>query len=452
MGQAVIGGLAERLWSDALSFKNPHDKAILAFAIPALGTLATDPLVSLIDTAFVGQLGTEDLAALGVNAGVFTLAFLVFNFLAYGTTPLVAKAVGQERRREAGELVVAALALAGVLGIVAVGILWMFAVPIAEAMGAHGSLLETTLDYLQIRLWAAPAVLLITAGHGAFRGYGDTRTPLYVSVALNLVNLVLDPILIFGFGLGISGAAWATVAAQWSGAILFLILLLGTRREALGIPLAAPRLADISRLATVGSILSIRTFALVFTMTATTALATRMGERTVAAHQVASQLWLLFALLIDAFALAGQSLVAEHLGAGRPRVAREISDRLLQWGLALGFLLAVLVWAGGPVWTLLFNLDALVAVELAAVLPIVALMQPLNALVFVWDGVFMGAERFAYLAGSMVFSTAFTLAALVATWQLEAGLLGIWLSMVVLIGARATTQAARYFGPATILP
>ncbi len=432
--------------------KNKHDKAILAFAIPALGTLATDPLVSLIDTAFVGHLGTEALAALGVNAAIFTMAFLVFNFLAYGTTPLVASAVGQDRRKEAGELVLAALALSVVLGVVAVVGLWSLAVPIAVAMGAEGVLLETTLSYLQIRLWAAPAVLLITAGHGAFRGYGDARTPLYVSLALNAVNVVLDPFLIFGLGLGIAGAAWATVVAQWVGAVGFVFLLLGTRREALGIPLAMPRMTDIRRLATVGSILSIRTFALVFTMTVATALATRMGERIVAAHQVASQLWLLFALLIDAFALAGQSLVAEHLGAGRSAIAREISDRLLQWGLAVGVVLAVGLWAGGPAWSALFDLEPPVAAQLAAVLPIVALMQPLNALVFVWDGVFMGAERFAYLASTTVFATTLTLAGLAVAWHLGAGLTGIWLCMVLLIALRGITQAARYFGPATILP
>jgi len=431
---------------------NPHDKTILAFAIPALGTLATDPLVSLIDTAFVGRLGTEPLAALGVNAGIFSMAFLVFSFLAYGTTPLVASAVGRGQRREAGRVVLAALALSVGLGVVAVTTLWALAGPIVDIMGASGSLRQVTLTYLEIRLWAAPAVLLVTAGHGAFRGYGDARTPLYVTLALNLVNLVLDPILIFGLGMGIAGAAWATVAAQWTGALVFLVLLLGTRREALQIPLARPRLEDIQRLATVGSTLSVRTFALVFTLSTTTALATRMGEHLVAAHQVATQLWLLFALLIDAFALTGQSLVAENLGAGRPAVARAISDRLLQWGLALGVLLTVGLWAGGPMWIWLFDLTGAVSTELMAVLPIVALMQPLNALVFVWDGVFMGARAFSYLAGTMVISAALTLASLAVAWHLGAGLPGIWVCMGLLICLRGVTQAARYYGPEPLLP
>lgn len=432
--------------------RNPYDKPILAFAIPALGTLATDPLVSLIDTAFVGRLGTTPLAALGVNAGIFSMAFLVFNFLAYGTTPLVASAVGQDRRAEAGRIVLAALTLSVGLGLVAVAALHSLSRPIVHLMGATGPLGDVSLTYLSIRLWAAPAVLIITAGHGAFRGYGDAITPLRVTVALNLVNLVLDPLLIFTLDLGIAGAAWATVIAQWTGALAFLGLLLGTRRGALEIPLGWPRWADVRRLATVGSILSVRTFALIFTMTTTTALATRMGDRTVAAHQVASQLWLLFALLIDAFALTGQTLVAENVGAGKAQAARDISDRLLQWGLALGCLLTIALWAGGPLWVSLFGLSQPVSAELLAVLPIVALMQPLNALVFVWDGVFMGAKAFGYLAATMVVSASVTLAGLVLAWQLDAGLVGIWLCMGVLIASRGATQAARYFGPYSVLP
>ena len=431
--------------------RNPHDRSILAFAIPALGTLAADPLVSLVDTAFVGRLGTEPLAALGVNAGIFSMAFLVFSFLAYGTTPLVASAVGENRRDRAGRVVLAALALSTGLGLVAMATLWMLAEPIVGLMGARGSLAAVTLTYLEIRLLAAPAVLLVTAGHGAFRGYGDARTPLVVTLILNLVNLILDPILIFGLQMGIAGAAWATVAAQWVGAILFLALLLGSHRAALQIPLERPRWTEIRRLASVGSILSVRTFALVFTLSTTTALATRLGDQVVAAHQVATQLWLLFALLIDAFALTGQTLIAENLGARRPETARAIADRLLQWGLALGALLAAGLWAGGSTWIWVFELSEPVAAELLAVLPIVALMQPLNALVFVWDGIFMGARAFAYLAKTMVLSATLTLLGLAVVWVVDAGLMGIWVCMGLLICLRGITQAARYYGSPRLL-
>lgn len=429
-----------------------HDRPILRFAIPAMGALAIDPLVSLVDTAFVGRLGTVPLGALGVNSGVFGLAFVVFNFLAYGTTPLVAEAAARGDRARAGRLVVAGLLLAVGLGAVAIGVLESLAVPIATLMGADETLLGPTVTYMRIRALAAPAVLLVTAGHGAFRGYQDTRTPLRVTVLLNLVNAVLDPLLIFGAGMGLAGAAWATVAAQWAGAGAFLWLLLGPRGRELGIVARWPGLADLRTLLSVGSVLSVRTFALVATMTVATAIATRFGPQVVAAHQVAREAWMFLALVVDAFALAGQALVADHLGADRPGVAREVADRLLLWGLGVGAISVGLVLAAWPLFPWFFDLQPGVMGELSPVMPIVAAMQPLNALVFVWDGVFMGARRFGWLAGSMVVAAGCTGAVLWWSWSTRAGLEGVWWALVVLIAVRGLTQAVRWWGPWAILP
>lgn len=427
--------------------RHPDDRAILAFALPALGALAADPLVSVVDTAFVGRLGTEALGALGVNAGIFSLAFLVFNFLAYGTTPLVATALGDGRRAEAGRLVSAALGIAVVLGMVAALLLWGLAETLVAWMGAEGSLVDATLVYLRVRLFAAPAVLLVTVGHGAFRGYGDTRTPLWITLALNAVNLVLDPLLIFGLGWGLAGAAWSTVVAQWCGALVFVWAL---RRGP--VALLRPGLGDVGRLLGVGSILSVRTFALVFALTAATSLATRLGEVSIAAHQVASQLWLMFALFVDAFAMAGQSLVADHLGAGRPGAARRVARRLLQWGVGTGLLLALLVAGLGPMWPWMFGLESRVETALLAVLPIVAIMQPLNAAVFVGDGIFMGARAFGTLAWQMVVAVVMTLAALGLNLRLGGGIVGIWACIALLIALRGTGQALWFWGPRGILP
>src|SRR5690606_28383036 len=222
----------ERRWSAAFRRRHEADREILALAVPALGALAADPLVSLVDTAYVGRLGVVPLAALGVNVSIFGLAFLVFNFLAYGTTPMVARAVGSGDRVRAGRLAVEALTLAVVAGAMATAVLQLLAVPIVRAMGATGELVAPAVEYLRIRALAGPAVLIITASNGIFRGWQDTRTPFLVALVVNAVNLVLDPILIFGVGLGLRGAAIATVVAQWTGAAAFLWLILGARREA----------------------------------------------------------------------------------------------------------------------------------------------------------------------------------------------------------------------------
>jgi MATE family multidrug resistance protein len=298
------------------------DSEILRLTLPALGALAADPLVSMVDTVFVGRLGVVPLAALGVNTSIFALTFVVFNFLAYGTTPRVARAVGSGDRTGAGDVVMQAFLLALVVGGLVTLAVELLAVPIVTLMGAGPDLRGPTLSYLRIRALAGPAVLLVTAGHGAFRGYQDTRTPLLVTLGLNAVNLVLDPLFIFGFGWGLRGAALATLAAQWIGALWFVYLILGRRRRELGIRPRVPRLAEIRPFLRIGGELALRTVALISTLTLATAVATRLGTVQVAAHQVATQIWLLLAMIVDSLAVAAQALVAGYRGAGDESMAR----------------------------------------------------------------------------------------------------------------------------------
>lgn len=420
------------------------DREILALAVPAVGALAADPLVSLIDTAFVGRLGRLQLAALGVNVAVFSFAFVLFNFLAYGTTPMVGRAVGRGDRATAGRVVANAFVLALIAGAVALTALQLAAVPILRAMGAGEELLGPATGYLRIRALAGPALLLITAANGAFRGFQDTRTPLLVTLGVAAVNLVLDPLFIFVFGWGLAGAAWATTAAQWSGAVVFVALVYGPLRGRWQVPLSLPSPAELAPFLRVGWALLVRTFALIAAMTAATAVATRVGVVEVAAHQVAAQLWMFMALIVDALAIAAQALVARYVGEGRPADARAVSDRLLVLGLGVGVALAALFWAARPWLPGLFSDDPLVARTVLAVFPFVAIMQPLNALVFVWDGVFMGIEDFSFLALAMVISAAVAAALLAAVMPLGWGLHGVWWALVGLMLARAATLAWRY--------
>ena len=422
------------------------DREIVALALPALGALAADPLVTLVDTAYVGRLGTVPLAALGVNAALFSLAFVVFNFLAYGTTPRVARAVGRGDRTEAGRVVLQALTLAVVTGVAATTILLIGGDLLVRLMGATGELRGPALDYLRIRALAGPAVLLIMAGHGIFRGFQDTRTPFRVTLGLNVVNLVLDPILIFGLGWGLTGAAWATVVAQWVGAVGFLWLILGPRRDLLGGVSRLPRPAELLPFLRVGGELLIRTLALIGTLTLAAAVATRVGTAEVAGHQVAVQLWILLALVVDAVAVAAQALVGRFRGEGRAHLLRRVTDRLLLWGLAMGVVLTLLFLLLAPLLPRLFTDDGATLREVARILPFVIWMQPLNALVFVWDGIFMGSEDFRFLAGQMLLSGAAAAMVLLLVLPMGWGLQGVWWGIVTLMGVRLLTLSIRYWG------
>ncbi len=423
--------------------RSPYDAEIARLAIPALGALAADPLVSLVDTAFVGRLGPEPLGALGVDTAAFSFAFVLFNFLAYGTTPLVASALGRGDREAAGRVVVQALTLAAVFGLAALVVLEALAVPILRLLQAGDAILEPAVRYLRIRALAAPALLVVTVGHGAFRGYLDTRTPLKVTLGLNAVNLVLDPLLIFGAGLGLDGAAIATAVAQWVGAGWFLALLL-RRRQRLGIHFQLPRIPELAPLLRVGWELVVRTLALLVAFTLATAMAARIGTETVAAHQVVGQLWLFLALAVDALAIAAQATVARYLGAGHVTAARAAADRLLAWGIAAGVALGVLLLLLRGILPGLFTADPAVRALVAGVVPLLAAMQPLGAAVFVWDGIFMGAARFRFLAGSSLAAALASGAFLLAVPEAGWGLAGVWWGIVLLLVGRGLPQALAY--------
>ncbi len=420
------------------------DREIGALAFPALGALAADPLVSMVDTAFVGRLGTVPLGALGVNAALFSLAFVVFNFLAYGTTPRVARAFGRGDAEEAGRVAVQALVLAVGAGVAATLVLVLGADLFLAMMGATGELAEPARAYLRIRALAGPAVLLIMASHGIFRGFQDTRTPMVVTLGLNLVNLVLDPVLIFGLGWGIEGAAWATVIAQWLGAAWFLGLFAGRRRGLLGSAPKLPRPAELLPFLRVGGELVLRTFALIGTLTVAAAVATRLGPAQVAGHQVAIQLWLLLALVVDAVAVAAQALVARYRGEGDAGLLRAVTNRLLGWGVATGLLLAVLFFGLAPWLPRIFTDDPETLAQVGRIMAFVIWMQPLNALVFVWDGIYMGLEDFRFLAAQMLVSAGIAVGVLLAVLPMGWGLGGVWWGIVVLMLVRGVTLGARY--------
>ena len=296
---------------------------------------------------------------------------------------------------------------------------------------------------------AAPAALLCLSGQGVFRGLQDTRTPLAVTLAANTLNFCLDPVLIYGLHMGVKGAALATAFAEIASASAYCVLL-WRRRRIIGLdcsPLQALQRARASYLPFLesGGTVLLRTSVLVGTKTLASSVATHLGAISIAAHQILAQLWLLHSLLSDALAIAGTSLVAAELAtASHRRRARRVSDRLLQLGMYLGCGLAVLYTLSYPLIPYVFTQDPSVVDAINAILPLAIVMLPLNSVAFVFDGIFIGAKDFDFMAGAMVVSSVVASSSLLMVESHQWGLMGVWLSQSGLMILRFAILQGRY--------
>jgi len=416
-------------------------REIIRLGVPALGALAADPLVSLVDTAFVGQLGSVELGALGVATAIFTLMFATFNFLAYGTTSLVARHLGSGRSDLAAQIVLQGIVLAIAIGLAGMVLVESATGGLLGLMQATDEVNSAATPYLRIRALAIPAMLLITVGHGAFRGFQNTVTPLIVTLGLNLVNLVLDPLLIFGLGWGIRGAAIATLIAQWVGAIWFLWLI---RRSDWGLEWRMPSLSEFRPFLNVGGALSVRTLSLVGLLTFATATAASLGTDEVAAHQVVSQWMLFLALIVDALAIAAQAMIGRFVGEKDLKSIREAARVLLTWGWWIGVAFGAVLFLARNLVAGLFTDDAAVHELIASAFVVLALIQPIGALVFVGDGLYLGAGAFRFLAAATVGAAGLSAILLVMVPAMGWGLTGIWWAIAVLIGVRGAAFVARF--------
>lgn len=414
------------------------DRTIARLAVPALGALAAEPLVALVDTAFVGRLGEVPLAAMGVVTGILGLAFFVFIALAYAGTPLIARAIGVGDRDRAAELAGQSLFVAAVLGTGGLVLVEGAAPQLVGLMGAGPDVAPHAISYLRIRGLGLPALLMVTIGHSVYRGVGDTRTPMFISIGLSLVNLILDPVFIFGLGWGLAGAGYASVIAQTLGGGAFLLFFL-TGHTGLALGWVRPRRGDLRELIGAGSALLVRTAALVTALTVAVAVAAHIGATEVAAHKVVAQVWTFMTLVVDAVAIAAQNLVAGHLATDRA-AAHRFSQRMLLWGLCWGVLLAAAFWLirhDLPGW---FTTDPGVAALVITLMPIIALSQPLNGLIFVLDGIMIGATDFTYMAKATVFAAGVACLLLLMAGSISA----VWWALVAMNVLRLVTLYPRY--------
>lgn len=425
------------------------DRSIARLAVPAFGALLAQPLFLLVDAVIVGTLGTEALAGLGAASTIFGAVVGLCIFLSYAATAAVARLFGAGDRAGALGQGVDGMALGVGLGVVLAVIGFAFAEPVIALLGTSAEVTSYAVTYLRIIAISFPAVLGVLAAVGVLRGLQDTRTTLYVTLAMVVVNLVLCLVLVLGLGWGIGGSAAATGIAELVGLVAYgVILLRMARREGVSI---TPSSVGVMRSARDGVPLFIRALALRAVLVIASAVAARLGDAELAAYHVTVTLFFALALALDAVAIAGQALLGKTLGEGDVDASRTITRRIVWWSLWLGVALTVIVLALRPWLPGWYSDDTQVIALISSALLVLALLQPLSGVVFALDGVLIGAGDTRWLAWAQIaVLLAFLPAAwlvLVNTWSLDA----LWWALGWFLFVRAVLLVWRARGSAWLI-
>ncbi|GGV49622.1 MATE family efflux transporter [Streptomyces longisporoflavus] len=417
--------------------RRQHDREIIALAVPAFGALVAEPLFVMADSAIVGHLGTAQLAGLGVASALLTTAVSIFVFLAYATTAAVARRVGAGDLQSAIRQGMDGIWLALLLGAAVIAVVLPTAPALVELFGASDTAAPYAITYLRISSLGIPAMLVVLAATGVLRGLQDTKTPLYVAIGGFVANGLLNVGLVYGADLGIAGSAWGTVIAQCAMAAVYLFVVVrGARRHGASL---RPDAAGIRACAQAGAPLLVRTLSLRAILMIATAVAARLGDADVAAHQIILSLWNLTAFALDAIAIAGQAIIGRYLGANDARGARDACRRMVQWGIGAGVVLGAVIVLARPLFIPLFTGDSVVQGAALPALVVVAIAQPVCGIVFVLDGVLMGAGDGRYLAWAMLATLAVFAPVALLVPVFGGGLTAVWGAMTLMMAIRMLT-------------
>lgn len=410
--------------------------------MPALGALVAEPLFLLTDTALVGHLGSSALGGLGIAGAVLQSIVGLLIFLAYATTPAVARSLGAGDRSGAIRAGIDGMWLALFLGVVLVAVGLPLAGTLVGAFGSTAAVTAAGTTYLTISLWGLPGMLLVIAATGLLRGLQDTRTPLVVAVSGFALNAVLNAVFIYGFGWGIAGSAVGTVVAQWTMATVYMVMAVRAARVT-GASLA-PGLGGVTGAVASGSWLLLRTASLRIAMLATVASAAAVGVTELATLQVALTVFSTIAFALDSLAIAGQAMIGHGLGASEVNRVRAITLRLVELGVLGGIAVGALLVLLSPLLGFVFTSDAGVRDALPVTMLVMAIGMPIAGYVFVLDGVLIGAGDGRYLALTGIVNLAVYLPLLAVVAATGAGSGWLWAAFGLgFIGARAVTLGLR---------
>jgi MATE family multidrug resistance protein len=381
------------------------NRKILNLAIPNIISNITVPLLGIVDLTLMGRLGDERyIGAIALGGMIFNFVYWGFVFLRMGTSGFTAQAFGKNDQKESVNILSRAM-LVGLIGSFVVIVLqW----PI-ERLGfwlIDGSrdVEEFARSYYYIRIWAAPATIMLYAFTGWFIGMQNARIPMIVAIVINLLNVGFNVVFVFGFGMKSDGVAWGTLLAQYSGLGLSIYYF----RKKFGYMIALwerkamTNLVALRRFFMVNKDIFIRTLALIFAVSFFTTKSAETNDTILAINTILFQFFIFFSYFVDGFANAGEALAGRYIGAGdRPNLLRSVKLTFV-WALGVSVIFT-LINAGVGKWILqLMTSNTEIVSGAIPFLPWVVLIPLISFVAFIWDGIYVGATVSNHMRNSIL--------------------------------------------------
>lgn len=417
-------------------------RRILRLALPNIISNITVPLLGMVDLAIVGHLGGGALlSGIAISTAVFNLLYWNFSFLRMGTSGLTAQAYGGRDFETAFKTLFQAAGVAVTIAVVMIAMQRPIEWAALALMDGSQESEKLAGEYFRIRIWAAPATMALYVFNGWFIGMQNARTPMYVALTINVVNIVMSLLFAVGLNMGLRGVALGTALAQWSGVAMATIIVWRVygrlfRREYLKNIYDAGR---IKRFFTVNANIFIRTVCLVTVFTFFTSASSSMGDTTLAANTLMMQLFILFSYIMDGFAYAGEALTGRYFGAGNRAMLRRTVGGIFIWGgvATILFTLSYALW-GDSILSLFTDDDSVLAatsayIWWAAAIPLASFSA------FLMDGVLVGISRSALMRNSMIGASLLFFMIYYSMVGTE-GNDALWLSFLIYLTARGVLQ------------
>jgi len=387
--------------------KNISLKEINRLAVPAIIAGISEPVITLVDTAFIGRIGTAELAAVGIASSFFLMIVWILAQTKSAISAIISRAFGKDQLGEINDLVPQAFFLNALLGFVVIALTLPLLNPIFTLYHASGEVMDFARTYYTIRAWGYPVTLATFILFGVFRGLQNTSWAMQIAIVGGLVNLVGDYILIFGMGpvpaMGIEGAALASVFAQIVMLVLALVYLY--KKTIFRIYFTKKIHPQLRWLFNMSKDFYIRTIALNLALYQTTRMASGLGQTVMAAHTIAMNIWLFSSFFIDGYANAGNAISGRLFGARNFKGLNELTRKIVWISIGIGILLGLVYLLGYSVIPGLFTNDSLVIGYFDSIFWIVILMQPINGIAFAMDGIFKGLGESKLLRNTLLIST-----------------------------------------------